>query len=331
MSFQRPPILKNEKGKMRKVGFELEYAGIDLKEAAQIIFKQFGGTIHGINKFACKVINTSFGDFNIEIDASILKNKTYENYLKKFGIDVYDLSIQTTIEDILIKLAEAAVPYEIITPPIPFNELDSVEKLRKALHKHKALGTKGSLIYAFGLHINPETPSLSAGILVNYLRAFLLLYRWIVKVSKVDWARRVTPFIDEFPESYYRLILDSSYAPEIDKLIDNYLEHNPTRNRALDMLPLFASIDKEKVLSSTEDEKILIKPRPAFHYRLPNCMIDDPSWSIAEEWNYWVEVEKLAGNQDKINDMSKDFFETTESLLSLIYDEWPARVEKWIG
>ena len=332
MSFLLPPIVKNEKGSIRKAGFELEFTGIDLHEAAQIIIEQLGGAISEKSRFAYEVKNTGLGNFNIEIDAAVLKNKTYEEYLVKIGFDVQDIFFQTTFEDFLLKLAEtAAIPYEIVTPPLPFNELESVEKIRKALQKHKALGTKSSFIYAFGLHINPEVPSPSVDTLLNYLRAFLLLYRWIVKVSKVDWSRRVTPFIDEFPEPYYRLILAPSYGPERDEFIDNYLEYNPTRNRALDMLPLLASIDEEKVLKAVQDEKILIKPRPAFHYRLPNCMIDDPLWSIAEEWNYWVEVEKLAGNPDKIKEMSKEFLETLDSFTSVIFDEWPERVQKWVG
>lgn len=331
MCFQLPPILKNEEGKISKTGFELEYTSIDLKKAAQIIVKQFGDTIHEISKFACQVTDTGFADFSVEIDASILKNKTYESYLKEIEVDVYDVFFQRTLEEILLKLAETAIPYEIVTPPLPFDELEGVEKLRKALQKHKALGTKSSLIYAFGLQINPETPSTSAETLLSYQRAFLLLYPWLVKISKVDWPRRVTPFIDEFPESYCRLILSLSYAPEIEDFIDDYVTHNPTRNRALDMLPLLASINREKVFNAVIDDEMLIKSRPAFHYRLPNCMIDDPSWTIAGEWNCWVEVEKLACNPDKIKEMSRKFLETLESLTSFLYDDWPERAEKWFG
>ena len=41
-------------------------------------------------------------------------------------------------------------------------------------------------------------------------------------------------------------------------------------------------------------EKDLIKPRPAFHYRLPNCLVDEPEWNLAVPWNDWVAIERLA-------------------------------------
>jgi hypothetical protein len=33
--------------------------------------------------------------------------------------------------------------------------------------------------------------------------------------------------------------------PDLDTLIDDYLEYNPTRNRALDFLPLFLHLDED--------------------------------------------------------------------------------------
>lgn len=329
MNFQLPPVVKNKNGNIRKVGFELEYAGINIKEALSIIIELFGGRIEEESAFKSKIKNTVFGDFTVEIDAAVLKNKTYETYLEKIGIDIKQFSYQNLFEELLIKLAETAVPYEIVTPPIPLTKLDLLEDLRKALQVHKALGTKSSFIYAFGLHINPEVPDTSADTLLKYLRSFLLLQRWIANKSGVDFSRKITPFIDDFPDLYYILILDSNYSPTIDELIDDYLTHNPTRNRALDMLPLLAYIDEEKVLSVVE-EKDLIKPRPTFHYRLPNCMIDEPRWTIAGEWNYWVEVEKLAGSPEKLKKMCADLLYTMHSTGLVFKYIWTDKVEDWI-
>jgi hypothetical protein len=75
----------------------------------------------------------------------------------------------------------------------------------------------------------------------------------------------------------------------------DYLERNPTRNRPLDWLPLFAHLNKDLVFEYPV-EKDLIKPRPTLHYRLPSSLIDDPSWSIATEWNKWVIIDDLAAN-----------------------------------
>ena len=38
-------------------------------------------------------------------------------------------------------------------------------------------------------------------------------------------------------------MLDAGYGPDLGALIDDYLAANPTRNRALDLLPLFAELD----------------------------------------------------------------------------------------
>jgi hypothetical protein len=196
------------------------------------------------------------------------------------------------------------------------------------LREHHAMGTRASLLYAFGLHLNPEAPSLAAEVILNYLRAFLLLYDWLYEKLKIDFSRRVAPFIHEFPRKYCSTVLQPDYRPNMERLINDYLFYNPTRNRPLDILPLLAFIDEERIMSSAV-EKHLIKPRPAFHYRLPNCLIDDPHWSIATEWNYWVEVEKLAVNQEKIERMSISFLETLEDPLRFLKKSWAEKVESW--
>ncbi|NIS37837.1 amidoligase, partial [Candidatus Saccharibacteria bacterium] len=172
-----------------------------------------------------------------------------------------------------------------------------------------------------------EAPALDVQTLSNYLRAYLLLHHWIVKESDIDFTRRIAPFIDEFPEDYMRLILDSSYNPSRDELITDYHEHNPTRNRPLDMLPIFTHVNRQ-LIGDFSDE--LVKPRPTFHYRLPNCLIDDPNWTVAREWDYWVAVEKLANEPDKIAQMSKQYFEITNSFSFSVKDKWYNEVIKWM-
>ena len=62
------------------------------------------------------------------------------------------------------------------------------------------------------------------------------------------------------------------------------------------MLPLFAYLrpDHSHELLHTQ----LTKPRPTFHYRLPNAQLSQPGWGSVTEWNRWVEVEKLAANSE---------------------------------
>ena len=73
------------------------------------------------------------------------------------------------------------------------------------------------------------------------------LFDWLRSRCHPDLSRRISPYIEPYPLDYARLILQPDYAPDSGRLIDDYLRHNPTRNRALDMLPVFAHLDEARV------------------------------------------------------------------------------------
>ena len=54
-------------------------------------------------------------------------------------------------------------------------------------------------------------------------------------------------------------------------------------------------LDKQRVRNTVKDE--LVKSRPTYHYRLPNCQISMKSWDIQIEWQRWLLVEKLASHE----------------------------------
>lgn len=325
-----PARIRNEKGEIRKIGFEMEFSGLELPVVASVVADIFGGTIRKESRFSYSVVNTNYGDFTVELDAAILKDQRYKEYLKKIGLDIDRLEIGADIEDVLSLMAGAVVPHEIVLPPIPMDKIQIVEELRERLRKKEAKGTKASFIYAFSLQINPEVPSLKSDSLLNYLKSFLLLYNWIFKESKIDLARRMAPFINEFPLAYATRVLSPGYKPDLTRLIEDYLYDNPTRNRPLDMLPLFSYLDKDLVMSSNV-EKELIKPRPTFHYRLPNCLIDEPDWRVAREWNFWAEVENLANDPEKIRRMATEFLKTVNFPFGVLTYKWVQKVPYWIG
>jgi hypothetical protein len=74
-----------------------------------------------------------------------------------------------------------------------------------------------------------------------------------------------------------------------------YKTHVKSRNHGLDLLPLFKSADPE---GYARDFPKLgdIAARPAFHFRLPDCRLDDPNWSLAVPWSQWQAVEALAAD-----------------------------------
>jgi hypothetical protein len=324
MSFIMPPLMQNERGFMRRVGIELEFAGIEPDIASGIVQSVFGGEIRKENEFTSYVAQTEFGEFTITLDAVLFKEKRYETYLAKAGIALPPESSHALAQH-LLKAASFLVPYEVITPPIPLDRLEMVEELRAELHSHGARGTRSAIRYAFGLHFNPEIPALDLPLILSYLQAFLVLYPWLHRRSNVDFARKLTPYIDEFPEHYARQVLKEDYDPS--HLIRDYLLYNATRNRPLDLLPLLTQIDSATVMAA-DVEKDLIKPRPALHYRLPNCLIDEPDWSIAGEWNNWTEVEKLAAEPSRLRRMCGDYLALAPHMFpEALADE----IEKWLG
>src|SRR4051794_26989501 len=84
--FSQPPVMQTPDGRVRRAGFEFEYAGPDIKTSARIVGDVFGGEHIVLSTFA-HVVRTDLGDFTVEIDASLLKDKKYEKPLRAIGID----------------------------------------------------------------------------------------------------------------------------------------------------------------------------------------------------------------------------------------------------
>lgn len=287
-----------EDGNERRVGFELEFAGVELPRLARAVRELYGGEVRSENAFVHSVEHTSLGDFALEVDADLLKKRRYRDFLREIGIPL-EGEAGELLDQAMLETASVAVPFELVTPPIPLSRMPELSELEEALRSLGAKGTRASPLYAFGMQFNPEAPSLAAGSVRAHVQAFLLLQEWLKSEIKVDPSRRIAPFIDNFPKSYLELVLDPDYEPAMDALIADYLEHNPTRNRPLDMTCLLAHVDRDTVLAGVR-EPHLVKPRPAYHYRLPDCRIDDPDWSMALEWNRWVEVERLAADAERL-------------------------------
>lgn len=325
MTYSTPPIAKNQEGDMRKVGLELEFAGLEPMLAAEIIQSVFGGTIKKEHRYHITITDTDYGDFRVELDARILRKMAEENILDRLGINLEEDSIRKSIEEVVDKMARSVVPLEIVMPPVTIDELDKMEQLRTALQEHKAEGTHVSMVHAFGMHLNIESPDLEVGTLLNYLRAFVIVYPWLLKVLKVDMTRRISPFVDPFPEKFILKILDPEYAPHANQLIEDYAEFNPTRNRPLDMMPIFGMLNSDFIAPVMKGEKN--DPRPTFHYRLPNSRIDDPDWRFETEWNYWLSVEYLAADNEMLNKLSRLYILRKNETVISFRKEWAETVQ----
>jgi hypothetical protein len=303
--FLRPPLLLNESGEVRRAGFEFELAGLTLFRAAALVRQVFPGD-HVVRSTWVHRVESAHGPFELLLDTRVLKDKTYVGPLKAVGLDVTRMESHW-LEGKVLDALPAMIPIEISTPPIPMDRLQPLDQLRRCLHDAGAKGTRASLFYAFGLHINPELPRHDPGSILAHLRAFLLLAPHLYEAGQTDATRRFSPYIRAFPTAYVGRVLSPLYPDnDLGRLIDDYLEFNPTRNRPLDLLPALAYLDEGRVMRAAR-ERHLIKGRPAFHYRLPNCLIDEPGWTLAGEWNRWLLVERLAADTDLLFEASADY------------------------
>ena len=328
---QTPEKLNTDSGNVRNVGFEIEFSGIEPERCIQLLHDKIGGTVINESPFSQKLDDTRYGTFIVELDAALLSDGKYKGYLETLGIQLDEIDSKESLEDILKDVASTVVPCEVIMPPIPATEIAVADEIVTLLRNEKAKGTGSSILYAFGLHINVELASQVPDYILNTIRAYSLLYDWICVKTSVDYSRRLTPYIKRYPDEYLEYIFRKDYQPDINTLINDYLHYIPSRNHALDMLPAFADIDKEQVISQAT-EPDLIKPRPAFHYRLANCRIDEPDWSIAEEWYYWLAIEKLADDKEKLNQlMSAWVKDSSETILPKIESDWVEKIDSIIN
>ncbi|SEQ09643.1 Putative amidoligase enzyme [Ectothiorhodospira magna] len=316
-------------GHVRRVGVELEMAEISLDAIADIILDCFGGTPQRLSPFEQQVTETALGDFRLELDSRLLKRREYLDYLETMGITVDRDAEPGALERMVADVAGLIVPHEVVAPPIAHHLLPEMDRLRARLQAAGAKGTHTSLLHAFGLQLNLELASHDVQSILRHLQAFVLLNDWLLEAAQTDLSRRLTPFVEPFPSGWGERILQPDYAPDLPGLIDDYLTDNPTRNRPLDMLPLFAHLSPEQIKAAPVEHD-LIRPRPTFHYRLPDCRIDEPDWNLSLPWNGWVAVEQLADDPQRLAVMAQAYLNQSQDNLVDKGRRWVAQVSDWL-
>lgn len=308
----------------RRVGVELEFGGLDLERATRVVVAALGGEAGDDGDYRRVVRGTALGEFEVELDFELLHKMNARRRGDEDTGVIAELS-----EELLAAASAPVVPVEVVCPPIEEPRLTELDGLTRALRRAGAIGTRDSVFYAFGLHLNPELERLEAGVIRDHLRAYLCAYDWLVDREQVDWSRRMVPYIKPFPRDYARLVLAEDYAPDLAGLIDDYLRLNPERNRSLDMLPMFAHLDEAQVRNAVDDARI--KPRPTFHYRLPNCDIDRPGWSVMPSWRRWLRVEALAGDRERLGELQRAYLQRLDHPMEALTSDWVQRVAQHLG
>jgi uncharacterized membrane protein YdjX (TVP38/TMEM64 family) len=312
----RPTKAHDAQGNPRTVGVEIEFAALDLVTAGHNISALFGGEIELEHDYALRVAGTSLGDFRVEIDSHALQSLA-DKRRKQAPIYLFE-RIKGAVLD---AVADSLTPHELSTAPLRFDQLVEIDRLVHALGRAGAEGTDDSIFHVLGVHFNPSVASVEPADLRDVIRAYVLLHDELVEALHVNPVRRMMRFATAYPTAYARKVLDPAYAPTLEQLIDDYLDHNPTRNRGLDLLPLFAHLDPARVHARTKDPRI--QARPTFHFRLPNSEISKLNWRITDEWRLWLEVESLANDPRRIAAVSREALAHFE-LPKMLRGKWNA-------
>jgi hypothetical protein len=110
------------------------------------------------------------------------------------------------------------------------------------------------------------------------VRAFALIEDWLRASDPIDPARRLLPFVDAWPRRLVDLLGAEGGGWSLGDLSDAYVMLSPTRNRALDLLPLLEHLDPERVRRALPEGQAK-GGRPTWHYRLPEARVDEPDWT----------------------------------------------------
>jgi hypothetical protein len=296
-----PPRCHGPDGRPRRVGVELEFTGPDCRSVAGIARDLFGGRLEERDAYCFRVEGSELGDLTIELDMRAAHPSPDDT------ADGMGQRVKQAAHTAIGAVGSLLMPFEVAFPPLPIERLAEVDRLVGTLREHGAKGTRDRLLNAFGLHLNPEIAARDAAYLAAHLKAFALLASWLREEIDMDLARRLSPYTRPYPDAYVRLLADPAYRPDLARLADDYLDANPTRDRELDMLPVLAELAPERVNHRIQGQKV--KPRPAFHYRLPDSRVDEPGWSVAVDWNRWVAVERLAAEPERLAALGQAFLE----------------------
>ncbi len=316
-----PPELHRADGAPRRVGVEIEFAGLSIADTSRLIRYIYGGEEVVLDEHRRLVRASRIGDFTVELDM-LLAHPGKPETPDAGTLDRVELKVRAAIGD----AGSLVLPFEVACPPIPIERLGDLDALVEGLRRNGGQGTEGRLFYAFGLHFNPELARIEADPIIDTMKAYLLLAPLLRADMGIDLARRMAPFVNRFTDAYVDLVVDPDYRPDLRDFARDYIHHNPSRNRELDLYPLFALAIPEVLRETPADPHV--KPRPTWHWRLPDSRVGVPGWSIVPDWNRWVQVERLAIDRWALAELGALWADCRRARASA---DWPQMVRRWLA
>lgn len=290
----------------RRVGIEIEFAGLSVHETASLIATHWGGAASEQDPREVHVIGGRFGKVRVELDIALK---------------------QQWAEDMAAQVLGDLVPVEVITDPLVQADLPQADHLAQLLHSAGAMGTRAKMAYGFGVHFNPELPDDDGAALVATARAYALCEEWLRAAQPLDPARRVLPFVAPWPRAFIAALAEAE-GWGVRDLARACATHAPSRHYGLDLLPALQHLCPEELTQVPDSH--LKGGRPTFHYRLPETRLDEPGWSIAHEWNRWCLIEHVATEPDLLCALALGW-KDHEGPLSRLRSDWATAVEDLIA
>lgn len=297
----------------RKIGIEIEYYGLDITASTKLLKDLFDGNIVHTNTSQAQVKDSDIGDIKIELDASLAhKMSDYASQNKENAI----IQSLDKIGNELLRLS--AVPVEIVFPPVDVETVKKLDTMISLLQKKGAQGTQDNALFAFGVHLNIETHETNVEYYRDILLSFFLLQIWLAKKTRQDYSRIISGYNKIYSHEFGVGLMDKNFKTLPD-LISFYISQVPDRNYALDMYPLWVHLHQD--MFDNKKQK-LVKARPTFHYRLPDCKLGQEGWSFSQEYNLWLQVESLAKDKKRLQEIADSYRKNIKSLTDPLGGKW---------
>ncbi|MGI3167119.1 amidoligase family protein [Pseudooceanicola sp. 200-1SW] len=279
------PRPEDDAGQPRLLGVEVEFGGLTEGRAARILAEVTGGQLSE-TAGDYTVSGTPFGDCKIYMDTT----------LRDRG--------QSALGRAALDLARNVVPVELVTAPFDPARLGDLDAVLARFRAAGASGTDEGILLGFGLHLNVQIAAATADHLWSVLTAFALAEPLLRDAYSLDLSRRALPFVDPYPQRLLD-VLAQGCPDRLEALVQSYLGVTHSRNHALDMLPIFAHLCPDLTRDAlARGAGGTVSARPAYHYRMPDCRIDDPGWSLSGEWALWCAIERLAEDRPTLDRLS---------------------------
>lgn len=302
-------------GQARMAGIEVEFSGLDESRVGEILSRTLGGSVTQVGPHELALKDSGIGDVKIVLDTAF-RDKA-DNPLAEWGLQA----------------SRVVVPVEIVTQPILPADLPKIDAVFASLRDAGAQGTTDGIFLGFGTHLNPALAGETVAHILPTLRVFALLEDWLRTVEPVDASRRMLPFVDPYPRQLVDALASDAAADwTLDQMIATYLDLAPSRNHALDMLPILRHLDEDAVKTALGSAAASVSGRPAYHYRLPDSRIDEPGWTLAPTWNRWCLIEAAASDPEFVAQLAGAFRAHRDSMTTMRND-WTRQsgemVETW--